>query len=142
MNHNLTLWEPIFTLNSTSTQPQLNSPQLQLNFRSSSTKPHFKLFRQRVVVFIGDFVCWSVGLSSKNFENWKIEVLWLFSGCLCKGARRLFLQWQNLLKTFHTISFQQFVNNSTYILSRIFVEVILKICMKWAVKNCPKLLWS
>ena len=54
------------------------------------------IFRWRVVVFIGDFVCLSVGLSSKNFENWKIEVLWLCSECLIHGARHLFLQWQNL----------------------------------------------
>ena len=38
----------------------------------------YTIFRRRVVVFIGDFVCWSVGLSSKNFENWKIDFDILF----------------------------------------------------------------
>ena len=46
---------------------------------------------------VGLFFCLSVGLlvslSSKNFENWKIEVLLLHSECLCHGARRIFLQW-------------------------------------------------
>ena len=56
------------------------------------------IFRRRVVLFTGDFVCLSVCLSVlKDFWRLKNRVLWLYSECLCHGARRLFLQWQNLL---------------------------------------------